>query len=134
VLQVSGVAVSVLVAGGADVIWRTDGVRGRFDDLQFTLGLGPGVDAAASGDLVLEPDLGVPAQRWPVFTPAAPEVVVRALLAVPLQLGLIRLSVLLAHTDAPGPMDCGMLADLLVFADAATEALPGSVAARSEPQ
>lgn len=48
----------MLVAGGADVIWRTDGVSGCFDDLQFTLGLGPGVDAAASGDLVLGPIWG----------------------------------------------------------------------------
>ena len=66
-------------------------------------GQGPGVDAAASGELVLEPDLeDVPAQRWPAFTPAALELGVRAVFAVPLQIGVIRLGVVLAHRDAPG--------------------------------
>ena len=64
VLGVSGVAVSVLASGGGDVVWRTDGLSVRLDDLQFTLGEGPGVDAAASGELVLESDLdAVPVQR-----------------------------------------------------------------------
>lgn len=135
VLQVSGIAVSVLVPSGGDVLWRTDGVSARLDDLQFTLGQGPGVDAAASGELVLEPDLGtVPAQRWPVYTPAALELGVRAVFAVPLQIGVIRLGVLLAHRDAAGPMEGVALSDMLVFAHAATEALLGAATARLEPQ
>jgi hypothetical protein len=135
VLGVSGVAVSVLASGGGDVVWRTDGVSVRLDDLQFTLGEGPGVDAAASGELVLEPDLdAVPVQRWPVFTPAALELGVRAVFAVPLQIGAIRVGVLLAQRDTPGPMTGSVLADMLVFADAATEALLGSVTGSSEPQ
>jgi hypothetical protein len=134
VLGVSGVAVSVLASSGGDVVWRTDGLSARLDDLQFTLGEGPGVDAAASGELVLEPDLdAVPAQRWPVFTPAALELGVRAVFAVPLQIGAIRVGVLLAQRDVPGSMDDGVLTDLLVFAGAATEALLGSVAGGSEP-
>src|SRR6202161_2523869 len=127
VLGVTGVAVSVPLAGGGDVVWRTEGVSVRLDDLQFTLGQGPGVDAAASGELVLEPDLGaVPAQRWPVFTPAALDLGVRAVFAVPLQIGAIRVGVLLAQRDAPGLVDGGVLTDMLVFADAATGALLGS--------
>ena len=106
VLGMSGIAVSVLVSGGGDLVWRTDGASAELDDLQFTLGEGPGVDAAASGELVLEPDLqAVPMQRWPVFTPAALELGVRAVFAVPLQIGVIRLGVLLAHRDAPGVIE-----------------------------
>jgi hypothetical protein len=132
VLGVSGVAVSVLASGGGDVV--TDGLSVRLDDLQFTLGEGPGMDAAASGELVLEPDLdAVPVQRWPVFTPAALELGVRAVFAVPLQIGAIRVGVLLAQRDAPGSMDGGVLTDLLIFAGAATEALLGSVPGGSEP-
>jgi hypothetical protein len=134
VLGVSGVAVSVLASGGGDVVWRTDGVSVRLDDLQFTLGEGPGVDAAASGELVLEPNLdAVPVQRWPVFTPAALELGVRAVFAVPLQIGAIRVGVLLAQRDAPGLMDSGVLTDLLVFASAATDALLGSAPGDSGP-
>jgi hypothetical protein len=135
VLGMSGIAASVLVSGGGDVVWRTDGGSARLDDLQFTLGEGPGVDAAASGELVLEPDLNaVPMQRWPVFTPAALELGVRAVFAVPLQIGVIRLGVLLAHRDAPGVMDDGVLTDMLVFAAAATEALLGPAATGPKPQ
>jgi hypothetical protein len=133
-LQVSGIAVSVLIPGGGDVVWRTDGASVSLDDLQFTLGQGPGVDAAVSGELVLEPDLtAVPAGRWPAFTPAALELGVRAVFAVPLQIGVIRVGVLLAHRDAAGPMDDGILADLLVFAHAATDALLGGAAAGPQP-
>ncbi len=131
VLGLTGVAVSVLVSGGDDVVWRTDGASARLDDLQFTLGQGPGVDAAASGELVLEADLQlIAAQRWPAFTPAALELGVRAVFAVPLQIGVIRLGVLLAHREAPGMMSGAALADLLVFARAATGALLGPLSRR----
>jgi hypothetical protein len=93
------------------------------------------VDAAASGELVLEPDLeAVPLQRWPVFTPAALELGVRALFAAPLQIGVIRIGVLLAQRDAPGVMDDRMLTDMLAFAGAATEALLGPAGAGPDPQ
>ncbi len=127
VLGVSGVAVSVQVpGGGGEVVWTTGGASDHLDDLQITLGQGPALDAAASGELVLEPDLaGVPLHRWPVFTPAALELGVRAVFAVPLQIGAIRLGVLLAYRDVPGPLDGGPLADMLALADAATTALLG---------
>jgi hypothetical protein len=131
VLGMTGVAVTVLLADGdQEVVWRTDGISARLDDLQFTLGEGPTVDVAGSGELVLEPDLAeVPWQRWPVFTAAALDMGVRAVFAVPLQIGAIRLGVLLAHRDVPGPMGADVLADMLVFADAAREALLGPDAA-----
>jgi hypothetical protein len=52
---------------------------------------------------------------------------------VPLEIGAIRVGVLLAQRDAPGSMDSGVLTDLLFFAGAATEALLGSVPGGSEP-
>jgi hypothetical protein len=134
-LGLTGVAVSVLVSGGGDVVWQTDGASARLDDLQFTLGQGPGVDAAASGELVLEADLeALPPQRWPAFTPAALELGVRAVFAVPLQIGVIRLGVVLGHRDAPGMLSRAALADLLVFASAATGALLGPLTDGPKPQ
>ena len=135
VLGLTGVAVSVLVSGSSDVIWRTDGASARLDDLQFMLGQGPGVDAAASGELVLEGDLqALPAQRWPAFTPGALELGVRAVFAVPLQIGVVRLGVVLGHRDVPGMLSSAALADLLVFASAATGALLGPLTDGPEPQ
>ncbi len=56
VLGMTGVAVTVLLAGrGQEVVWRSDGVSAQLEDLQFTLGEGPTVDVAGSGELVLEP-------------------------------------------------------------------------------
>ena len=136
VLRITGIAVSVLAADGVgELVWRTDGTSVGLDDLQFTLGEGPSQDAGASGELVLEPDLAaVPMRRWPVFTPAALELGVRAVFAVPLQIGAIRVGVLLAHRDEPGRLADRMLADLLVFAQAATDALLGSAIGAAEPR
>jgi hypothetical protein len=127
ILGVSGVSVSVLVPPAAgELIWQTDASSARLDDLHFTLGEGPAVDAAMSGELVLEPDLGaVPATRWPVFTPAALDLGIRAIFAVPLQIGAIRLGVVLAHRESPGPLSDTELGDLLAFADATIGAILG---------
>jgi hypothetical protein len=135
VLGVTGIAVSVLAVDGiGELVWRTDGASVGLDDLQVTLGEGPGQDAGTSGELVLEPDLAaVPVQRWPVFTPAALELGVRAVFAVPLQIGAIRIGVLLAHRDKPGPLPGRTLTDLLVFAQAVTDALLGSATGAPEP-
>jgi hypothetical protein len=136
VLGVTGASVSVLLpGGGGDVVWRSDGASARLDDLQFTLGEGPVVDVAASGQIILEPDLAaVPPARWPVFTRAALDLGVRAVFAVPLQIGAIRLGVLLAHRDAPGPMDGSALADLMALAAAMTDALlAGGIAGPGPP-
>jgi hypothetical protein len=49
----------------------TNGVSAMIEDLQYTLGEGPGVDAHRGGTAVLEPDLAAPILvRWPGF--AAP--------------------------------------------------------------
>lgn len=127
VLGVTGVAVSVLRPdGAAELIWRTDGPSAWLDDLQLTLGEGPAADAASFGELVLEPDLAaVPAERWPVFTSGALDLGVRAVFAVPLQIGVIRLGVLLAHREVPGPMSEVELADSLAFAAAVTSSILG---------
>ena len=58
----------------------------------------------------------------------------RALFAVPLQIGAIRLGVLLAYREVPGTMSAALLDDLLVFADAVTDALLGRHSAGSSPQ
>jgi hypothetical protein len=125
VLGVTGASVSMLLpGGGGEVIWRSEGASARLDDLQFTVGEGPTVDVAASGQLILEPDLAVvPLPRWPLFASAALDLGVRAVFAVPLQIGTIRLGVLLVHRDVPGPMEGSVLADLLALAAAMTGAL-----------
>jgi hypothetical protein len=136
ILGMTGVAASVLASDGStEVVWRTDGASTSLEDLQFTVGEGPGIDAAASGELVLESDLAaVLAQRWSVFRPAALKLGVRAVFAVPLQIGAIRVGVLVAQRQAPGPVSHVALADLLILAHAATDVLLGASAGTGAPR
>lgn len=108
-LQVSGAGVSVTSATGSRaVVCATDERAARIEDLQFTLGVGPCVDAIELGQAVLVPDLRQPAdlalERWPGFLDAADQAGVRALFALPLRVGAVRVGALDLYRDEPGPM------------------------------
>lgn len=100
----------------------SDEVSARIEDLQFSLGEGPCVDAFGGGRPVLAPDLADPEfqLRWPAFTAGAVAAGARAVFAIPLQIGAIRIGVLDLYRDHPGALDGDGLADALVFADTAT--------------
>jgi hypothetical protein len=105
---------------GVVLAWGLEKVGIALEDVQFTLGQGPGVDAVASGVPVLVPDLRGQQARWPGFVPGAGELEVRAVFAFPLRIGAISVGVLTAHRAAPGPLADGQLADALALADAVT--------------
>ena len=123
VAGVDGVAVS-LVAGRAspEPVWASDDLAARVAELTVTLGEGPAHDIVAGGGPVLAPDLVDPAwrRRWPGFTLAVAELDVRAVLALPLQVGTVRLGVLLLHRAEPGGIDGDRLTNVLVLADSIT--------------
>jgi hypothetical protein len=93
------------------------------EDLQFALGEGPCLTAFHTGVAVLESDLTTARQRWPVFAPAAEEADVRAVFAIPLQIGAIRLGVLYLADDRAGPLAAEALADAYALAQIATVAI-----------
>jgi len=98
----------------------TDGVSQLIEELQYTLGEGPGVDAYQQDQVVAEPDLADPvARRWPAFSPPALQAGVRAVFGFPLRAGTVRLGALNLYRDAPGPLSGGQHADALVVADVA---------------
>ncbi len=92
-------------------------------DLQFELGEGPCLEAYASGSPVLLPDLADGAARWPVFTAAAAEPGVRAEFCFPLGVGATCIGVFDMCRDEPGMLSDEQLADALVAADIARDAL-----------
>lgn len=119
---VDGAGVTVMVSPAVrDSVHATDHVAGELEEWQLTYGEGPCVDAFAVGGPVLVVDLGSPdfLARWPAFTPAALNSGVRALFALPVQVGAIRLGVLDLYRVRPGPLSPAELADALTFADAA---------------
>jgi GAF domain-containing protein len=98
----------------------TDDVSQLIEDLQYTLGEGPCLDAYQQDRVVAEPDLADPVTfRWPAFTPPALRAGVRAVFGFPLRAGTVRLGALNMYRDLPGPLTGAQHADALVVADVA---------------
>lgn len=98
----------------------TNEVSHLIEELQYTLGEGPCVDAYHDDKVVTEPDLADPAtRRWVAFTPPALEAGVRAVFGFPLRVGTVRLGALNLYRDSPGPLNGDQHADALVVADVA---------------
>jgi hypothetical protein len=98
----------------------SDEVSQLIEELQYTLGEGPCVDACRQDQVVAEPDLADPVtRRWPAFTPPALRAGVRAVFGFPLRAGPVRLGALDLYRDVPGPLTGDQHADALVVADVA---------------
>jgi GAF domain len=121
-LPVTGVGLALMTsAGPAGVIAATDGVAIELEQLQFTLGEGPCVDASETGRPVLQPDLATTGPlRWTAFAGGALAAGIRAVFAFPLRVGAIRVGVLDLYRDSAGPLSRDELTEALSFADAAT--------------
>lgn len=119
IVGVSGAGVMLMsgdVPGGS--LCTTGRVSNLIEELQYTLGEGPCVDAFRQDRVVLEPDLEHPGTpRWLAFTPQAVEAGVRAMFAFPVQVGAVRLGALNLYRDGPGPLTDDQHADALVLAD-----------------
>jgi hypothetical protein len=116
-----GVAVTVILsATPREMIYASDRVASQLEELILMLGEGPGVDALA-GSPALGADLTTPecVARWPVFAPAAVHAGIRAVFALPLQVGAVRLGVMDLYRVQPGDLGHDELADALVLADTA---------------
>ncbi|GAB4058857.1 GAF domain-containing protein [Catellatospora paridis] len=120
-VNVDGAGVTIMSSSTVrDVVHTSDRIAADLEEWQLTFGQGPCVDAFAGGGPVIALDLRSPDSltRWPVFTPAALDSGARAVFALPLQIGAIRLGVLDLYRARPGPMSSYELADALAFADA----------------
>jgi hypothetical protein len=117
-----GAGLTVMVSPTVrETVHATDRVAGELEEWQLAFGEGPCVDAFASGGPILVTDLyqSEYAARWPAFTPAAVDSGARAVFALPLQVGAIRLGVLDLYRIRPGPLTPHELAAGLAFADPA---------------
>jgi hypothetical protein len=122
-LPVDGAGISLIGDQGVQLmVSATDELARTLEELQFTLGEGPCLDAFNAGRPTAEPDLttATGAVRWPGFGPAATDCGIAAVFAFPLQLGGIRLGVLDLYRSTSGVLDEAQTAEALAFADAAT--------------
>lgn len=123
-VPVTGVAVSVMTSGGhRGVVSATDDVARSLEDLQFTVGQGPGCDAFATGHAVLVADLGTSSHDWTAYREAALELSVRAVFAFPLRLGAVSLGSLTAYRTERGALAGEDLVRAVQLSDAATVAV-----------
>jgi hypothetical protein len=109
-----------LTASPRETIYASDRLASDLEELTLTLGEGPCVDAITdSPTMVADLTAAECLARWPVFAPAAAQAGVRAVVALPLQVGAIRLGVLDLYRAQPGDLDPEQLADALLLADTA---------------
>jgi hypothetical protein len=122
----------------AGSLCTTDATSARIEELQYTLGEGPCVDAHRNDRPTLEPDLVNPAQpRWIAFSSPAIAAGARAVFGFPLRVGAVRLGALNLYRSTPGELSDDQHADALVMADVAAQAVlvlqshasPGELAA-----
>lgn len=104
-LPVTSVAVSVMTTGGhRGVVCATDHLARSLEDLQFTVGEGPGCQAFETGQAVLVSDLTASPHGWAAFREAANQLSVRAVFAFPLHLGAASFGALTAFRSEPGEL------------------------------
>ncbi len=124
-----------LSASPRETMYASDGVASDVEELTLTLGEGPSVDAVTGGPtLVADLSASDCLARWPVFAPAALRAGVRAVFALPLQVGGIRLGVLDLYRAQPGELDREQLADALLLADTACALLLDAAPGRDRPR
>ncbi|HEY4409966.1 MAG TPA: GAF and ANTAR domain-containing protein [Acidimicrobiia bacterium] len=141
VSMMSGAGI-MLMAGDVQQgsVCSSNPVSALIEELQYTLGEGPCVDAYHSDRPVLEPDLARADTPWLAFAPAATDAGARAIFGFPLQVGAVRLGALNLYRDRPGPLSDDQFADSLVLASVAARAVltmqahaaPGDLAAELE--
>ncbi len=127
-LGVSGAGVSTVSPSGTrSVLCATDATSALIEELQFTLGEGPCLDAVRDRAPVLISDLDEPmdfvVDRWPGLLDGLATTDVRALFAFPLCVGAIDLGALDLHRTRPGPLSPDDLAGALLAADSIVLAL-----------
>ncbi len=120
---VSSCGVTMLTEGGQSVTAHASDARAAaVEDLQHTLGEGPGVAASDSGAAVLVPDLSDPQatvnERWPTFAQEAVVIGVRAAFAFPLLLGTASVGALSLYRSDSGDLTTEAVAHGWVTADA----------------
>jgi hypothetical protein len=125
-LDVGTAGILLVDDAGAVNCFATSGTAsvGVMEDLQFTLGEGPGLDAHATGRPVFAADLGGPEQvQWSEFTPAALRGGLQGVFSFPLRVDSVRLGALDLSRPAAGALSHQQCIDGAVLACVVTRRL-----------
>ncbi|MDI5980686.1 GAF and ANTAR domain-containing protein [Amycolatopsis magusensis] len=123
-LDVDAAAVTVRTSTPSqDLIAASDTWVESLEEVQYTVGEGPGVTAFSTGEPVLVSDLRAEHTRWPGFADEVTPAGVGAVFAFPLQAGAIRMGTLTLYRRLPGALDVDGLGDAATLAEIVTTAL-----------
>jgi hypothetical protein len=122
-LRMSGASVVLMGEETFPSVAASYGVSVSVQDLELTLGEGPATDAYAAGKSFLVDDLEFVTDRWPQFTRALADAAIHGIYALPLQVGAIKLGVLVLYRDQPGVLEGEELSAALLVAELVTESL-----------
>jgi GAF domain-containing protein len=127
-LGVTGGGISLVTAvGNRGIVCATDDLAKVIEDLQFTMGQGPCLEAAQGDAPVLIDDVAQERDRhgaaWPVFMATLSEQGVGGLFAFPLRIGSVSVGAMDLYRRTPGALTEAELAGALMAADAAALAL-----------
>lgn len=127
--RICRVAVRILPADGAGVtlmgsdahpigtIAASSPLFRDLEEMQFTLGEGPCIEASTARSPVLEENLGQAGRRrWPAYAAAAQDAGVNAVFAFPIHVGAARLGVLDVYRYREGPLTLESLRDAMSLA------------------
>lgn len=127
--RICRVAVRILPADGAGITLMGSDARPigtiaassppfrELEEIQFTLGEGPCIEASALRSPVLEENLGREGRRrWPAYAAAAQDAGVNAVFAFPIHVGAARLGVLDVYRYREAPLTLESLRDALGLA------------------
>lgn len=121
---VDGAAISLRADGrGQELVASSGAIAVELEEVQYTVGEGPAVEASRSGGPVLVSDVAAEDGRWPGFTLMAGDAGVGAVFALPLRVGAIRLGCLGLYRLQPGRLSASELRDSTVLADLAAAAV-----------
>jgi hypothetical protein len=105
-LEVDGAAISVMLEGSSQGTVGSSGeLSRRLDELQFTFGEGPCMDAVRLEVPVIAENLAdANEQRWPAYAPTVVGLGVRAVFALPIALANSVVGALDVYRHRPGPL------------------------------
>lgn len=124
-LMVSGAAIVLMGAQGLPgATYTSDSAFEPLEEVQFTTGVGPTLEAYQSGEAAMGNDLSSDAPvRWAAFNHAALRAGVHAVFSFPLQVGAARLGALTLYRRSRGVLDEDCFADAVVMARIVTRAI-----------
>ena len=127
---VDGAAMSVIYDGHSrGTFGSSNETSRRLDEYQFTFGEGPCLDAVATHEAVMVPDLDSPHERrWPGFAGAVLDEGVRGVFALPIMVTSVCVGALDLFRTTPGPLEGDQLAGAALAARLASLSLLNLIA------